>query len=69
MEDQAKYWDTACLIRYGLFDSRDSIKRMVGLRRFPAPRKVGGRAVWKRSVVEDWVRNQSILWIPRSNKS
>ena len=69
MTDQAKYWSVADLIRYGLFDSRDAVERLVRLRRFPAPRKISGRVMWQRKSVEDWFRNQSIVWIPRSNKS
>lgn len=68
MTDQSRYWGVAELIRYGLFDSRDTIERMVRLRRFPAPRKVFGRMMWKRRVVEKWFDDQSICWIERSNK-
>lgn len=65
MEDQGQFWSTADLIRRGLFDSVPVIQRLVRQGRFPAPRKIAGRAMWRKSVVEQWVRDQPWKWIPR----
>lgn len=65
MEDQAEYWSVADLIRRGLFDSRESVQRLVKMKRFPAPRKTAGRALWRRAVIEQWYRQGGIMWIPR----
>lgn len=68
MEDQSVYWSVADLIRRGLFDSRESIQRLVKMRRFPAPRKIGGRALWKRATIEQWYRDGAIIWIQRRHR-
>lgn len=57
------------LVRRGYYDSESTIRSHIQQRKLPPPFKVGGKLRWKTEVIEKWMADGSIRWIPRRNKS
>ena len=54
-DDRALSLDGVCEITTC---SKPYIYRLVAAGRFPAPKKIGRKNIWMRSIVLDWLRDQ-----------
>lgn len=56
------------LIRLGYFNGEQAIYIRIRKRKWPKPMKVAGKLRWRADVINKWIADESIVWIPRRNK-